>query len=167
MILPHPKNSLSAVLEERIENKIFVVRGQRVMMDRDLSDLYEVSTKRLNEQVRRNRKRFPVHFMFRLSKEENDSLRSQIATLNRGKHSKYLPHVFTEHGVTMLASVLNSDRAIQVNIQIIETFISVPYFITKGVILVKAGMTRFFICGQVLSIPLESHFVRCYKHKNL
>jgi len=117
------KSALPSVLEDRIENKIFVIRGQRVMMDRDLAELYQVSTKRLNEQVRRNRKRFPIHFMFRLSKEENNSLRSQNATLNRGQHSKYFPHVFTEHGVTMLASVLNSDQAIQVNIQIIEAFI--------------------------------------------
>jgi hypothetical protein len=115
--------SSSVVLEQLIEQKIFMVRSQRIMIDRDLAELYGVSLKRLNEQVKRNQKRFPIHFMFRLSKEEAHSLRSQIATLNRGGHSKYLPYVFTEHGVTMLASVLNSDCAIQINIQIIEVFI--------------------------------------------
>lgn len=110
---------------ERIEKRILIFRGEKVMLDSDLSTLYEVSTKRLNEQVRRNIKRFPADFMFRLSKEEADFLRSQNATLktSRGKHRKYLPFVFTEQGVAMLSSVLNSERAIQVNIEIMRTFI--------------------------------------------
>lgn len=92
------------------------------MLDRNLAILYKVSPKRLNEQVKRNIKRFPEDFMFQLTKEETDSLRSQSATLKRGQHSKYFPYAFTEHGILMLSSVLNSERAIQVNIQIMRTF---------------------------------------------
>ena len=92
------------------------------MLDRDLAELYGVETKRLKEQVRRNIARFPEDFMFELTKDEYQALRSQIATLKRGQHSKYAPFAFTEHGVLMLSSVLNSERAVQVNIQIMRTF---------------------------------------------
>lgn len=94
---------------EVIENKILLVRGHKVMPDSDLAALYEVETRRLNEQVRRNLKRFPSDFMFQLSEEEFDSLRSQFVTLKkgRGQHRKYMPYVFTEQGVAMLSSVLN------------------------------------------------------------
>lgn len=110
---------------EIIEKRIFLIRGQKVMLDSDLADLYGVDTKRLNEQVRRNPKRFPVDFMFQLTVREAESLRSQNATLKtgRGQHRKYLPHVFTEQGVAMLSSVLNSDRAILVNVEIIRVFV--------------------------------------------
>ena len=115
----------SLVPSERIEKRIFAFRGQRVMLDTDLAELYRVTTKRLNEQVRRNIKRFPSDFMFQLTNEEDDSLRSQIATLKggRGQHRKYLPYAFTEQGVAMLSSVLNSDRAVQVNIEIMRAFV--------------------------------------------
>ena len=93
------------------------------MLDNDLAALYQVSTKRLNEQVKRNLKRFPDDFMIRLTEEENNSLRSHFATLKRGKHKKYLPYAFTEQGVAMLSSILNSERAIQVNIAIMRAFI--------------------------------------------
>ena len=95
------------------------------MLDADLAELYGVSVKRLNEQVRRNIKRFPVDFMFQLTREEHDSLRSQIATLKgrRGEHRKYLPYVFTEQGVAMLSGILNSERAIRVNIEIMRAFV--------------------------------------------
>jgi len=95
------------------------------MLDTDLAELYRVTTKRLNERVRRNIKRFPSDFMFQLTKEEEESLRSQIATLKggRGQHRKYLPYVFTEQGVAMLSSVLNSERAVQVNIEIMRAFV--------------------------------------------
>lgn len=109
-------------LQKTIENKIFLIRGKKVMLDKDLALLYEVPTKRPNEQVKRNIKRFPDDFMVQLSKEEYYSLRSQFATLKRGQHRKYLPYAFTEQGVAMLSSVLNSERAIQVNIQIMRTF---------------------------------------------
>jgi len=108
---------------ERIASLIFLIRNQKVMLDKDLAILYGVSIKRLNEQVKRNIKRFPSDFMFQLTKEETVSLRSQIATLEgRGRHRKYLPYAFTEQGVAMLSSVLNSERAIRVNIQIMRTF---------------------------------------------
>ena len=107
---------------EIIQSKIYLIRSQKVMLDRDLSELYGVSTRRLKEQVRRNLKRFPEDFMFELTWEEAESLWSQIATLKRGEHIKYLPYAFTEQGVAMLSSVLNSDRAIEINIQIMRVF---------------------------------------------
>ncbi len=107
---------------ENIESKILLIRGKKVMLDKDLARLYGVSTKRLNEQVKRNKYRFPEDFMFQLTKEETNSLRSQIATLKRGHHTKYFPYAFTEQGVAMLSSVLNSKKAILVNIQIMRTF---------------------------------------------
>ena len=107
---------------ELIASKIYLIRGIKVMLDRDLAELYGVETKRLKEQVRRNIERFPEDFMFELTKDEYQALRSQFATLKRGQHLKYAPFAFTEHGVLMLSSVLNSERAIQVNIQIVRTF---------------------------------------------
>jgi hypothetical protein len=107
---------------EIIENKIFIIRGKKVMLDKDLAQLYGVETKQLKRAVTRNIERFPVDFMFELTNAEDDSLRCQIGTLKRGKHSKYLPFVFTEYGILMLSSVLNSKRAIQVNIQIMRIF---------------------------------------------
>ena len=107
--------------DEVVMNKICVMRGQKVMLDEDLSELYQVETKRLKEAVRRNIDRFPSDFMFELGKEEFESLRSQIATSKRGG-TRYLPMAFTEQGVSMLSSVLNSSIAIQVNIQIIRIF---------------------------------------------
>lgn len=109
--------------EEVVMNQIYYIRDQKVMLDRDLAELYGVETKVLNQAVRRNIDRFPEDFMFELSLKEYESLRSQFVTLKtRGAHSKYLPHVFTEQGVAMLSSVLNSKLAIQVNIQIIRVF---------------------------------------------
>ena len=101
---------------ELIASKIYFIRNMKVMLDRDLAELYEVETKALKQAVRRNIDRFPADFMFELTKDEYQSLRSQIVTLKRGQHSKYAPFAFTEHGVLMLSSVLNSERAIQVNI---------------------------------------------------
>ena len=102
-----------------IERKIYLIRGQKVMLDSDLAELYGVPTKRLNEQVRRNAERFPEDFMFQLSSEEFESLRSHFATLEkqgRGQHRKYLPCAFTEHGALMAASVLNTPRAVEVSL---------------------------------------------------
>ncbi len=106
---------------ELIERKILFIRGKKVMLDRDLAELYEVPTKRLNEQVRRNKKRFPEDFMFRLTKREFKILKSHFATSRWGGTRK-LPYAFTEQGVAMLSSVLNSERAIQVNIEIMRVF---------------------------------------------
>ncbi|MCX5668887.1 MAG: ORF6N domain-containing protein [Candidatus Omnitrophica bacterium] len=109
------------VTAEIITERILIIRGKRVMLDVDLAMLYEVKTKRLNEQVARNKKRFPEDFMFQLTAEEADFLRSQNATSKRGGR-RYLPYVFTQEGVAMLSSVLNSERAIMVNIQIMRAF---------------------------------------------
>jgi len=108
--------------DEIIMNQIYYVRGHKVMLDTDLAELYEVENKQLKRQVRRNAERFPDDFMFELTLDEYNSLRSQIGTLKRGEHAKYLPMAFTEQGVSMLSSVLNSSRAIKVNIQIIRIF---------------------------------------------
>jgi hypothetical protein len=110
-----------SIPDEIIMNKIYYVRGHKVMLDSDLAELYGVETRRLNEQVARNIDRFPDDFMFRLTETEFESLMSQIATSKRGGRRK-LPSVFTEHGVLMLSSVLNSKQAIQVNIQVMRIF---------------------------------------------
>jgi len=107
-----------------IKKAILMIRGQKVMLDSDLAMLYGVTTKRLNEQVRRNASRFPADFMFQLDEEEAAALRSQFATSNKGRGGRrYLPYVFTEQGVAMLSSVLHSERAIQVNIAIMRVFV--------------------------------------------
>ena len=122
-------------------SSIFIMRGQKVMLDADLAFIYGVETKRLNEAVKRNASRFPIDFMFQLSQEEFDflkeeitgskSLRSQIATLKKGKgqHRKYLPYAFTEHGTVMLASILNSPQAVEANIFVVRAFIKMREFL--------------------------------------
>ena len=107
--------------DELVMNKIYIIRGKKVMLDEDLAELYQVETKRLNEQVRRNIDRFPDDFMFRLTKKEFENLKSQIATSSWGGRRK-LPLAFTEQGVSMLSGVLNSETAIRVHIQIIRVF---------------------------------------------
>lgn len=113
-----------------LQKKIHVIRGHRVMLSHDLAELYQVSTKRLNEQVRRNSSRFPSDFMFQLIDDEYENLRSQIATssLSYGGR-RYLPYAFTEQGIAMLSSVLSSDRAIQVNISIMRAFVQMRQLI--------------------------------------
>ena len=120
------------VPDEIIMNQIYYVRGQKVMIDADLAELYQVETKQLKRQVRRNEDRFPGDFMFELSQEEYSSLRSQNGTLKQGAHAKYLPMAFTEQGVAMLSSVLNSARAIKVNIQIIRIFTRIRQMLTDN-----------------------------------
>ena len=107
-----------------IQSKIYELRGQKVMLDFDLAEMYGTETKRLKETVKRNIRRFPSDFMFELSKEEYDCLRSQFATSNKRGGTRYMPFAFTEHGVAQLSSVLNSDIAIEINIQIIRAFIA-------------------------------------------
>lgn len=146
--MPHKKNLTATSLSvsvQLIERRIYLIRGQKVMLDFDLAELYGVTTSRLNEHVTRNRKRFPDDFMFRLTREEAESLRSQFATSNAetqdllGKNEilrsqfaisslehggrRYLPRAFTEQGVAMLSSVLNSEQAIEVNIAIMRAFV--------------------------------------------
>jgi len=130
-----------------IQNRIYEIRGERVMLDRDLAALYQTETKALNLAVKRNSKRFPIDFMFQLTKEEFEALRFQIETLEktddplrlqnetlktgRGQHSKYLPYVFTEQGVAMLSGILNSDKAINMNIAIMRAFVEVRKIFLK------------------------------------
>ena len=116
--------SLSRVSVELIERRIYLIRGHKVMIDVDLGHLYDVPTYRLNEAVKRNRRRFPSDFMFQLSKKEAESLTSQFAISKKGRGGRRtLPYAFTEQGVAMLSSVLNSERAIEVNIAIMRTFV--------------------------------------------
>lgn len=116
---------MSIVPLERIERRILLISGRKVLLDTDPAELYGVTTKRFNEQVRRNSARFPADFMFRLSAEQWRSLRSQFATLERGrgKHRKYLPLAFTEHGAIMAATILNSPRATEVSVYVVRAFV--------------------------------------------
>lgn len=113
-----------------IRDKIFEIRGQKVMLDFDLALLYQIETRVLKQAVRRNRNRFPSDFMFELTEKEYDTLRSQMVILKkgRGQHSKYLPFAFTEHGIAMLSSVLNSEKAIEISISIIRAFVTFRQF---------------------------------------
>ena len=117
-------NKKITIPDEVIINKIYVIRGQKVMLDRDLAELYDVQTRRLKEQVRRNISRFPEEFMFELTKEELEEWRTEYASSNRDVMGiRIAPFVFTEHGILMLSSILSSEKAIQMNIQIIKTFV--------------------------------------------
>ena len=121
-----PKRKEALVVVAPIEPVIQVIRGQKVILDADLAEIYGVTTKRLNEQVKRNRKRFPDDFMFRLKREESQPLqrsRSQFATLKRGQNIKYLPYAFTEHGAVMAANVLNSERAVAMSVYVVRAFV--------------------------------------------
>jgi hypothetical protein len=134
---------LARVSVEPIERRIFLIRGQRVMLDSDLAALYHVATKVFNQAVRRNQDRFPSDFMFQLTVQEVRSLRSQFVTLDnsstgRGRHRKYAPYVFTEHGIAMLSSVLRSKRAVQMNIMIVRAFIRLREMLAEN----KALATR-------------------------
>ncbi|KQR72032.1 ORF6N domain-containing protein [Pedobacter sp. Leaf176] len=115
--------SPAIIPNEVIINKIYLFRGVKVMLDSDLAELFGVETKQLKQQVRRNIERFPKHFMFELTKEENEVLRSQFVTLEQGKYSKYLPFAFSEHGILQLSTVLKSKQAIEVSIKIIDVFV--------------------------------------------
>ena len=132
----------------QIQNLIYEIRGCKVMLDSDLAMLYEVETKRLNEAVRRNMKRFPRHYMFQLNEDEFEILRSHFAT-SRKTHGgrRYLPYVFTEQGVAMLSSVLNSEKAIQINIQIIDTFVRMRQWAIENKDLAKrlSELEQYFI----------------------
>ncbi len=131
-------NELVLIDDENIQNKIFTIRGLSVMLDRDLAELYHVESKRLNEQVKRNIERFPENFRFQLTQKEYENLRSQFATLSLdlestwGKHTKYLPYVFTEQGVSMLSAILKSKVAIEVSIKIINSFVNMRKTISQN-----------------------------------
>ncbi len=122
--------------QDIIEQKILLIRGQKIMLDKDLAVLYEVETKLLNKAVRRNIERFPLDFMFQLTKVEFDNLKFKFGTSSWGGTRK-LPLVFTENGVAMLSTVLNSKRAIQVNIQIMRTFINIRKMLSSNASLAR------------------------------
>lgn len=126
-----------AVSDEKIERIIYLIRGQKIILDADLAELYQVPTKALNQAVKRNARRFPSDFMFRLTKEEKRELVTNCDRLRRLKHSSSMPRVFTEQGVAMLSSVLNSERAIQVNIMIMRAFVRLRQMIAED-----AGLRR-------------------------
>ncbi len=116
--------------QEVIQQRIFLIRGRKVMIDRDLAELYGVETKYLNRQVKRNIKRFPKEFVFQLEEKEKSELVTICHRFETMKHSSALPYAFTEHGVAMLASVLNSERAIKASIHIIQTFVKLREMIS-------------------------------------
>jgi ORF6N domain len=145
------------VMEQKILNRIYVIRGQKIMLDEDLAEMYKVETKRLNEQVKRNINRFPKDFMFTLTEKEYENLKSQNATSSWGGRRK-LPSAFTEQGVAMLSSVLNSDVAIEVNIRIIRVFTKLKeYALTHKEILVQLGKLEKEVKGK--SKDIENIFM--------
>ncbi|PIP39970.1 DNA-binding protein [Candidatus Desantisbacteria bacterium CG_4_9_14_3_um_filter_40_11] len=117
---------------ESIQNCIYTIRGVQVMIDRDLSELYEVETKVLNQAVKRNSERFPEEFMFQITDDEFNRLRSQFVTLNQRGGRRYLPYAFTEQGVAMLSAVLRSETAVKISVQIIKAFVSIRRFILSN-----------------------------------
>lgn len=138
-----------AIPQKVIVNKIYEIRGKKVMLSIDLAELYEVETKALNQQVKRNLGRFPERFMFKLTQKEDQSLRSQNVTLKRGQHSKYPPYAFTEHGILMLSSVLKSERAEKVNMLIIDSFIELnTMLLTHKDLLLKMEEMEKKVVGQ-------------------
>lgn len=147
------KKSKGKIMQEhRIVNQIHLIRGVKVMLDEDLAQMYGVETKRLNEQVRRNLKRFPKDFMFILTESEFQNLKSQIATSSWGGRRK-LPYAFTEQGVAMLSSVLNSETAIDVNIKIIRVFTKIrQYAVTHKDILIKIAKMEKEVKGNAKDI---------------
>ena len=141
-----------AIPEEIITNKIYLIRDQKIMLDSDLAELYQVETRRLNEQVKRNIDRFPADFMFQLTDEEWVNLKSQNTTSSWGGRRK-LPYVFTEHGVLMLSSVLNSQRAIAVNIHIMRVFTKLrEMLLTHQDLLIKMNELESKVANQDKSI---------------
>jgi phage regulator Rha-like protein len=123
---------------ERIEQKIYVIRGERVMLDSDLAQIYNVDTKMLNRAVKRNLDRFPEDFMFQLTAKEDESLRFQIGTSKTGRGGRrYLPYVFTEHGAIMAANILNSSRAVEASVQVVRAFIKLRQILASNAELAK------------------------------
>lgn len=144
-----------ALSDEQLLGKVHFIRGQRIMLDRDLAHLYDVEVRRLKEQVRRNKERFPEAFLFELTLEEDHALRSQNATLKQGAHGKYPPFAFTEHGILMLANVLRSERAIAVSIRIIDLFVRMrQVLVAHQDILLRLEQLERRVGGQAGDIQL-------------
>ena len=149
-----------AIPDEVVMNKIYLIRSQKVMLDRDLAELYDVETKQLKRAVRRNANRFPDDFMFELNKEEFDNLRNQIGTSSWGG-TRYAPMAFTEQGVAMLSSVLNSDRAIKVNIQIVRIFTRMrQMLLTQKDLLLKVEQIEMRLEKQGKDIKLVFDYLK-------
>ena len=145
------------VAEQKILNKIYAIRSEKVMLDQDLAEMYKVETKQLKRQVKRNMNRFPKDFMFELTKKEFDNLRSQIGT-SRWGGTRYVPMAFTEQGVAMLSSVLNSKTAIEVNIRIIRVFTKIrQYALTNKEILLQLAKLEKEVKGK--SKDIENIFI--------
>ena len=153
--------------DEVIYDKIKIIRNQKVMLDSDLALLYQVDTKRLNEQVKRNAERFPNDFMFQLTDEEWIHLRSQFATSSEWGGRRTLPYVFTEHGVLMLSSVLSSKRAIAVNIQIMRVYVKLKEMITNNVDLVaKMNEMEQLLVGHEVKISHIFQYLEQFNEPN-
>ena len=149
------------ILDEVIISKIILIRGQKVMIDNDLAEIYGVTTKRLNEQVKRNIKRFPAKFMFQLTEKEKEKVVANCDHLRNIKYSPYLPYVFTEHGSVMLANVLNSDRAIQASIRIVEIYIKMRELVlTHKDILLKLEQMEKRVGTQDENIAMILQYLR-------
>ena len=125
------------LMPEKLATLVHYLRHEKVILDSDLAELYGVPTKALNQAVQRNLERFPSDFMFQLTENEAENLRSQIVTLKRGQHRKYLPYAFTEQGVAMLSSVLRSERAVEVNIAIMRTFVQLRRLMDSNALLAE------------------------------
>ena len=149
------------ISNDTIENKIFLIRNQKVMIDRDLAELYGVKPIRLREQVKRNLARFPANFMFQLNENEVEMMVSQNAIPSKKHLGGYLPYAFTEHGILMLANVLRSDRAIEVSIRIIEIFVKLREMLfTHKDILLKLEQIEKTITGHDENIKLIFKYLK-------
>lgn len=156
-------NQLTVIPDERVIDKIFLIRGEKVMLDSDLAELYCVETRRLNEQVKRNIERFPEDFMFQLTAAEFENLKSQIATSSWGGRRK-LPFAFTEYGVLMLTSVLNSDLAIKVNIQIMRVYSKIrSMLLTHKDLLLRFDQMETKLAGHDRSIMLIMEYIKQFE----
>ena len=155
------KDNEVRIPDEVLMDKIYLIRGQKVMLDSDLAALYQVETKRLNEQVRRNLDRFPDDFMFEMGKEEWENLKSQNAASRSWGGRRTPPLVFTEHGVLMLSSILNSDRAIQVNIRIMRVYIKIKeMLLTNKDLLLKVEQVEKRMANQDEKIQLVFDYLK-------
>jgi phage regulator Rha-like protein len=144
----------------KIQDMVYEIRGQKVMLDRDLAFLYEVEVKQLNQAVKRNIKRFPVDFMFQLKQKEWDVLRSQFVTANNISKVRYLPYAFTEHGVLMLSNVLNSEKAVNMSIRIIRVFDKLRKYAMKQ----SSNDIRIAELQKFLMLHIENTDYKLLKH---
>jgi len=155
------KEEKPIISDEVVMSKIFILRDQRVMLDRDLAEMYDVKGFRLREQVKRNQDRFPENFMFRLTEEEVDTMVSQNAIPSKQVLGGSLPYVFTEHGVLMLANVLRSDRAVQMSIKIIEVFVKMrEMLLTHKDLLMKIEKIERNVEGQGHEIKVLFEYLK-------